>query len=171
VLVPLDFRSFVWPHAARPWVRAAIVWGALLAITGTAQFLPGALAAGRFTHLLVAHSHLAMAGLTSSAGFLLLELGLARDSRWGLFGGWVFALWQGATALHLAALVAAGALEAADPATMLRGSAALSAALGLRWLAGAIALTATSFAIARVFAPARSAQPASGRRAPWAEAA
>lgn len=158
VLVPLDYRAFAWPASARAWSRAATFWGALLALTGVAQFLPEALAAARFTHILVAHSHLAMAGFTSSACFLLLELGLAPgyggEAR---FGGAVFSLWQIATGLHVVALAAVGAMEVGDPAAVLRGSVALSAGLALRWLAGALALAAVAQALARAWAPSRSA--------------
>ncbi|MGE0640613.1 MAG: hypothetical protein AB7G12_04100 [Thermoanaerobaculia bacterium] len=139
VLVPLDFATFDWPPATARWARAAIVWGSILAVSGVVQFLPEPLAAARFTHLLVAHAHAAMAGFTSSSAFVLLELGRAGDRGAGepIGGGRLFALWQGSTMLHVAALATAGALEVQDPAAVLRGSALLSAILAVRWLAGA----------------------------------
>jgi cytochrome c oxidase cbb3-type subunit I len=136
VLVPLDYRGFVWPESTRRWGSASVAWGVLLAASGVVQFLPEPLAATRFTHWLVAHAHLAMAGFTSSAAFLLVELGVAPGA--ALVDRRQFLLWQGGAVLHVAALLAVGWLEIQDPATFLRGSTAVSALLALRWTAGAL---------------------------------
>jgi cytochrome c oxidase cbb3-type subunit 1 len=117
------------------------VWGALLVTTGVLQFLAPPLAALKFTHGLVAHAHLAMAGFASSYAGLLLRLG--EPARGGAVAeSTTFWLWQGGTAAHVVALAAIGALEAADPAFVLRGGAALDALFAWRWLAGLTMLIA-----------------------------
>lgn len=138
VLVPLDYRRFAWPRSAQAWFRATVAWGVVLAVSGVLQFLPAPLAAARYTHLLVAHAHAAMAGFTSSATFVILELGLAGPRPLG--GRPAFVLWQGGSALHVAALAGVGVLEVHDPAAVLRGSVAVSALFALRWCAGATML-------------------------------
>lgn len=141
--LPADLSRFAWPPGTRRWLAAAAVWGSLLLVTGIVQFLPPALERAKFTHVLVAHAHLATAGFASACAAAMLHLGLAPTARARLLIGPVgFWLWHGATALHLIALAALGAIEAADPSAVLRGGAAIDRLFALRWLAGAGMLAA-----------------------------
>lgn len=74
VLVPWDWGGFDWPPSSGPWRKALFLWWALLALTGVAMYLPGLLDRIKFTHGLVAHSHVAMAGFTTSFCGLVLTL-------------------------------------------------------------------------------------------------
>lgn len=139
VLLPRDLRRFAWPRVTERWRAAATAWGALLVVTGVAQFAGEPLARLKFTHALVAHAHLAMAGFASAFAALLLRLGIGTPPAGERATFW---LWQGGTAAHVAALAALGALEAADPALLLRGGATVTALFALRWLAGAAMLGA-----------------------------
>ncbi|HSM15221.1 MAG TPA: hypothetical protein VLA66_14220 [Thermoanaerobaculia bacterium] len=136
-LIPWDYSYFRWPAGAARWLAATAAWGAALLVTGLWQFLPSVLPRAKFTHELVAHAHLAMAGLASSFALLVLHLGLAGTRRAGLLGGrGGFWLWQGATAAMVAALGGLGAVEMADPAAFLRAGAEIESLLVLRWCAG-----------------------------------
>lgn len=143
--LPADLARFAWPPGARRWLVAAALWGSLLLVTGIVQFLPPALERAKFTHVLVAHAHLATAGFASACAAAMLHLGLAPTARARLLTEPVgFWLWQGATTLHLFALAALGAIEAADPSAVLRGGAAVDRLFVLRWLAGAGMLAAAA---------------------------
>jgi cytochrome c oxidase cbb3-type subunit 1 len=56
-------RHFTWPAGSRRWLLAFAGWGAMLLITALFTFLPGVLDRWKFTNALVAHTHIAMAGM------------------------------------------------------------------------------------------------------------
>ncbi|MCM2270374.1 MAG: hypothetical protein NDJ75_09745, partial [Thermoanaerobaculia bacterium] len=143
LLLPWELRRFAWPPAARRWLAAMAAWGLLLVVTALLTFLPAPLARLKFTHGLVAHAHLAMAGFASAYAALLLRLA-PRGAGCGAGERGTFALWQVGLAAHLAALAALAALEAADPAAILRGGAAVATLFALRWVAGAAMLVAAT---------------------------
>lgn len=132
-LVARDWGHFQWPDGARAWRRWTLAWWALLVLSGWVSFLPGVLDRLKFTSGLVAHSHLAMAGFTSA--FCLLLLGLLSPVA-GRLGWW----WNGAVAVHVAALSAAGWMEGGDHGWMLETAGWRRGCFGLRWLAGAVML-------------------------------
>jgi cytochrome c oxidase cbb3-type subunit I len=74
VWVPADAARFVWPAHTRSWRRSMIFWWGALVLTGFLFYLPGILDRLKFTQGLVAHSHLAMAGFTTSFVGLLLSV-------------------------------------------------------------------------------------------------
>jgi cytochrome c oxidase cbb3-type subunit 1 len=141
-LVPWDWSRFAWPPATRGWRLAAMAWGLVLALSGVAQFSPAWLGPAKFTHGLVAHAHLAMAGFTSSVAFLVLESKrvASAPSLSPLGASPMFALWHLGTVFHVLALAGVGVMEVRDPAVFLRGATAVSVLLGVRWLAGAAML-------------------------------
>lgn len=138
------YRTYEWPAAARRWLSALAVWSAVLLLTAVPMFLPGVLDRLKFTNALVAHSHLAMAGMLSSVSCLLLALVL-RDHRLRDVVGEprAFWLWNGGFAVMLVSLVALGLLEAVDPGRMFHADAATSALYGLRLGAGVLMLAAS----------------------------
>jgi cytochrome c oxidase cbb3-type subunit I len=140
----LYFRRFAWTPATRPWLAAAFGWWTLLVITGLITFLPGISEQLKFTHGLVAHAHLAMAGLVTSLHVALLnELRPAHPLRTG------FALWQSACAVYVTAMLILGWREGAHTGELFRSESWTQALLAIRLLAG-VAMAAVSLRWLRV---------------------
>jgi cytochrome c oxidase cbb3-type subunit 1 len=131
------------------------------------MFVPGLLERVKFTNVLVAHAHGAMAGVVTSVDVLLLEAVLGGTALAGLFSDRrAFTLWHGGNLSMIASLVAAGLFEGADPGFLFGPGAmattlyAVRAAAGtamllasLRWLRAAFARTSLVGAVAPVSAP------------------
>lgn len=147
-LLPMAWSRYAWPEAARPWLRAAAGWWGLLVLTGWITFLPGISEALKFTHALVGHAHLAMAGLLTSvnAAILIVLAGRAVPRA-------VFWLWQGGCALYIVAMFILGGAETDQLAAVFRSepwtqglllarlAAGLAMTLGsMRWLASFVRL-------------------------------
>jgi len=73
-LIPRDWSGFVWPANSGAWRIGLIFWWAFLVLSGVAMYQPGVLDHLKFTQGLVAHSHLAMAGFTTSFCALLIVM-------------------------------------------------------------------------------------------------
>lgn len=132
------WQGYDWPAATAPWLRATFVWWLLLVATGWLSFLPEISERLKFTHGLVAHAHLAMAGLVTSANMLILvTLGA------GSFTRRSFLLWQGASAAHILVLFLIGAGEIWAPAGFFRGDAWVDIGYAARLLAGLAMLVAS----------------------------
>jgi cytochrome c oxidase cbb3-type subunit 1 len=135
IWIPLAWwyaRAFQWAPASRPWLVAAFGWWALLVLSGWVIFLPEVADRVKFTNVLVAHSHLAMAGLVTSLHLaVLLNLGPGRAPHAASF--W---LWQAGCILHVGALAWLGFQEAAAPALLLTRGGVADVCYGLRLLAG-----------------------------------
>jgi cytochrome c oxidase cbb3-type subunit 1 len=136
VIIPWDWAGFEWPAGSGVWRGALFGWWALLVLTGVAMFLPGLLDRIKFTQALVAHSHLAMAGFTTSfCGLLAVALGCR------LAGGWrVAAVWHGAVLAMTLVLALMGLAEGGGYAWMLETPWWRAAGLGLRACCGAVML-------------------------------
>ena len=144
-LLPGWLRRFSWPDGSRRWLATFLAWGGALLASAVPMFLPGLLDRIKFTNALVAHAHLAMAGMaTSFAALLLTVLNNATRLSGVLAGraGWM--LWNAGNAVHVAALVTAGALEAADPGVTFRGDASMTVLYAVRAAAGAAMLAAAA---------------------------
>ncbi len=132
------FRRFEWEAPARPWLYGAFVWWLLLVVTGWLSFLPGVSERLKFTNGLVAHAHLAMAGLVTSVNFVILrQLAPRREPRGN------FALWQGACVVHVAALLALGWWERDYAGDLFRGETWTLVLYAVRLAAGAVMLAAS----------------------------
>ena len=132
------WRQFDWGEGARPWLHAAMVWWAILVLSGWLSFLPGISEKMKFTNGLVAHAHLAMAGLlTSVNGVILNQLDGSRPIRRGMH------LWQTATAVHVLVLMVVGWLELSRPGEFFAGASWVTAGFAVRLLAG-VAMTVAS---------------------------
>jgi len=127
------WRSKEWPGSTRPWLNAAQLWWTLLVMSGWVMFLPGVSERMKFTSGLVAHSHLAMAGLVTSVGGLILAqlTGRGVKRRW-------FLAWQLGCGLQIVALTLLGWNEHLDPAASYRSEAWPVLLLGVRLGAGAL---------------------------------
>ncbi len=135
--------SFDWAPHSRLWLGALCAWWSLLAASGVSAFLPGILDHIKFTHALVAHAHLAMAGLLSSYNALVL-LNLRRETLAAfrfLSMPIAFATWHASLILHLAALAGIASVEVTHQGHFFVGGAA--PLFALRLIAG-IAMAATS---------------------------
>lgn len=137
-LLPLGWGRFAWPTEARPWLRAAAVWWALLVLTGWLTFLPGLSERLKFTHALVAHAHLAMAGLVTSVNAAIVVTLSGRAAPRS-----VFAWWQAGCGLFVAAMLALGWSEAEQAAELYRSEGGTQAWFALR-LAGGLMMTGAS---------------------------
>ncbi len=75
-LVYLLWSHYIWNANSRFWRMFFYAWWGLLSFNGVGIFIPGVLDTLKFTNALVAHSHLAMAGMVSCLNMLILcELG------------------------------------------------------------------------------------------------
>ncbi len=137
-LWPLGWGAFGWPAETRPWRHAAAGWWAVLVLSGWLTFLPGLSERLKFTHALVAHAHLAMAGLVTSVNAVVLVTLTGRPAPRG-----VFAAWQAGCALFVGAMLVVGWNEAEQAAELYRGEGAAQVGFILR-LAGGLAMTAAS---------------------------
>ncbi len=137
-LVLHDWRGFRWPHRPHGWRLTTLLWWGLLVVTGFLAFLPDVLDRLKFTQSLVAHSHLAMAGFTTSFCALLLRL---LGNRFGSPGSAI--AWNLAALTMIIVLAAAGWAESAGVNWMAEAPAWRTAALGARTLCGLVMLAAS----------------------------
>lgn len=138
-LLILYLREFEWHAAARPWLRAAWAWWLALVVTGFLTFLPGLSERLKFTNALVAHAHLAMAGLVTS-----MNLAILRQLRGGPAGAprRGFWLWQGGCLVQVVGLLALGWVESGRLADVFLSAGWTQAVYGLRLAAGVAMLAA-----------------------------
>lgn len=123
---------------------AFLGWGGLLVVSAVLIFLPGVLDRVKFTNTLVAHAHLAMAGLATSFAVLVLIVLTEATGLGRIFMERTsFGLWQAGCVAHVSVLVVAGTLEALDPGVLFRLDPGISALYAVRWLAGAAMLAAS----------------------------
>lgn len=130
-LLPLYWRRFDWSVGGRRWLWASWAWWLLLVVTGWLTFLPGLSERLKFTNGLVAHAHLAMAGLVTAVNALVLHTlggGLSRRT--------AFWLWQAGCAAQVALLLALGWVENASAGALFRSEAWTQLIYGGRLAAG-----------------------------------
>lgn len=130
-------RHFAWPEGSRLWLTAFALWGALLLATALFTFLPGILDGWKYTNALVAHTHIAMAGMLSC--FLMLVLiTLDRSGRRArtLSARAAFVLWHSSAYVLCSVLLWIGALEAEQPALVYFSHSSSQLAYLIRLLAG-----------------------------------
>lgn len=131
------WNAFAWHAAATPWLRTAWLWWGGLVLTGFVSFLPGWSERLKFTNALVAHAHLAMAGLVTSVNLALLRQLRGGGTKRG------FWLWQAGCLVHVGVLLALGSVESAHPAALFLSADWTQAAYGVRLAAGAAMLLAS----------------------------
>jgi cytochrome c oxidase cbb3-type subunit 1 len=138
-LLGFAWGGHAWSAAARPWMAASVAWWSLLVISGWFTFLPGFSESLKFTHGLVAHAHLAMAGVVTSVNGLMLTTFTRRAAPRG-----VLACWHGGCALYVASMLVLGAFETEHAGDLFRSELWTQALLGLRLVAGALMLHASA---------------------------
>ena len=113
-------HSWEWPTGANAWVVAFMAWWALLTLNGWFTFLPGWLDHLKFTNALVAHAHLAMAGMATAFSFIILaSLGESKGRGESILGGRrSFWLWNLACLLMVLVLFLQGWREGVDESVL-----------------------------------------------------
>jgi len=147
-LLAVHLRGFQWNSGSRRWLIATLWWWSLLIGTGFLEFCPGILDRTKFTHALVAHAHLAMAGLVTSFNMLLLtNLGPAAGP---LAKRGPFALWHAGLVGHLVTLALLAAFEASDAGWLFERSKTEAGLYIARLFAGTIMAAASIWWLANV---------------------
>lgn len=118
-LLARDWAGFSWPLGSRAWRVSMFGWWGALVITGYLMYFPWILDRIKFTQGLVAHSHLAMAGFTTSFCALLAVVLTRRR----LGGPVSVSIWHGAVVVMLVTLATMGWKEGAEPSWMLTNPA------------------------------------------------
>jgi cytochrome c oxidase cbb3-type subunit 1 len=139
-------RLWDWPAGAYPWLVTFLVWWALLTINGWITFLPGVLVSLKFTNGLVAHAHLAMAGMVTSFNFLILSSLAERQATRPapVFGGWgPFLLWNGGCLAMVGILLYQGVREGHNPGVLFGGDSLTGLVYFVRAGAGFVMLAAS----------------------------
>lgn len=139
-LLPRDWKGFDWPQGAAVWRRAMFGWWGLLVISSLLMYQDGILDRIKFTQALVAHSHMAMAGFTTSFCALLIVLLMRRP----IGGGLSVPAWHAAALMMIITLATAGWLEGAGPHWMADPPAWRIAGFALRAVCGAVMLAASA---------------------------
>jgi len=156
-------RTFTWPAGSRPWLGAVAAWSAALIVDGVFAFMPGVLERWKFTNALVAHAHVAMAGLASSLAVLFLVLLGQGVPTVGLFGDRLaFVLWHGGTAAMVVVLTLLGTLEGLDPGLVPRGGGVVTVLYFARWVAGCAMAAASIRWLRAALDPSPTAGPSKG---------
>ncbi|MBB5352543.1 cytochrome c oxidase cbb3-type subunit 1 [Haloferula luteola] len=133
--LPIWWRRYEWPEGTQWWRQAMFGWWALLVLSGVTAYFPDVLDRLKFTQGLVAHSHLAMAGFTTSfCACLLRLLGVNLGSR---FSAW---LWQGAAWVMVGVLMGMGWAEGGGVAWMAENPGWRIAGWGIRSGCGVVML-------------------------------
>jgi cytochrome c oxidase cbb3-type subunit 1 len=145
LLVMLHWKRFNWDAGSSRWLVASLAWGVALVVTGLLTFLPGASERLKFTDALVAHAHLAMAGmLTSINVVLLLNLGSGAATRRALGSTALFWMWQAGCVVQVVVLSALGWLEGAEPSLLSATDATIDLGYYARLLAGVLMAAAAA---------------------------
>lgn len=134
------FRAFAWPPGVRWALVLAFTWWLALVANGYWSFLPGVAERLKFTDGLVAHAHLAMAGLVTSMNLAILGVLLPGAMK----TTWPFWLWQAGCAVQVAVLLALGWWQGGAPGDAYRSDVWMTAGYAVRLMAGVGMLLASA---------------------------
>ncbi|MCB0346582.1 MAG: hypothetical protein KDD66_15795 [Bdellovibrionales bacterium] len=131
------YRSFEWPSDSKPWLLSFGAWGTVLVITAFVMFLPGVLDQLKFTNGLVAHVHLAMAGMVSSFLMVLLSVEAGAPKNPSIVSRRLpFVLWHIGLVVYLFSMLYVSSIETHHADFLYRSYSARFAAYGSRLLGG-----------------------------------
>jgi cytochrome c oxidase cbb3-type subunit I len=139
-LIPMDWKKFLWPQGTETWRLAALGWWGFLVVSGVFSFLPEILDRLKFTQGLVAHSHLAMAGFTTSFCALLIAA-VSEKSIGGKLSIW---LWNAAVLVMVLVLLGMGWREGAEYSWMISFPEWRQLGLIIRTCCGAVMLAVSA---------------------------
>lgn len=149
-LIACWYFGLKWSVPSKRWRRALFLWFGLLTLHGIIAYLPGILDQIKFTNALVAHSHLAMAGFTSSFVIFLIQQVIPEHFARTFDHRVSFWTWQAATFLYVVVMTLAGLQEAGSPGFIVSPGATYFVLSSLRLLCG-LAMFATSLHWWRTF--------------------
>lgn len=135
-LLPYYFSKQSWKASHPRWQKAMFVWLGILILNGFVTFLPGILDRLKFSNALVAHSHLAMAGFTTSFLIFVLQHILPQEIAARFDHSLAFWTWHLATASYVALMLAAGILESLHPSFLISPGSLRDSLFALRSLCG-----------------------------------
>ena len=135
-LLPYFYTQQSWHRPLVKWQVATFVWLAILICNGLVSFLPGILDKIKFTDALVAHSHLAMAGFTTSFLIFILQQILPEKSSAIFQQSKLFYSWHTATATYILTMLIAGVFESGDSTFTIYPDILRDTLYGIRSLCG-----------------------------------
>lgn len=135
--------GFVWPPELRLWQYAFYAWWGLLTVDGFITFLPGVLDVLKFTNALVAHAHLAMAGMIGALNMMVLgSLGsVEAGDPW--CDRTAFWLWQIGLLTYVIVMTGQGVREGLEPQVLWGENGLTQSAYVVRLMAGVLMLAAS----------------------------
>jgi cytochrome c oxidase cbb3-type subunit 1 len=135
-----DWSRYSWPDQSRVWRTAMFTWWGILVLTAYLMYFPWILDRIKFTQGLVAHTHLAMAGFTTSFCALLVVLitGMAMG------GPVTITIWHLSVVVMIIMLAAMGWNEGAGPSWMLENPSWREIGLGVRSACGLAMLSVST---------------------------
>lgn len=136
------YQAYEWSPQLLRWLKAFLFWWGFLTVSGFISFLPEVLAVMKFTNGLVAHAHLAMAGMLGAFNMLILgALGRSEPN-----DPWcdqsAFWLWNVGTMLYVVSMLVQGVREGLDPTVLFGANAGTTTLYAIRLLAGLILIIA-----------------------------
>ena len=135
-LLPYYYSKQEWKTPHPLWQKAMFVWLGVLILNGFITFLPGILDRLKFSNALVAHSHLAMAGFTTSLLIFVLQQILPQKIALRMNNRRAFWSWHLATAGYIVLMIFAGIFESTDPSFLTYPGVLRDTLYGLRSLSG-----------------------------------
>ncbi len=152
LLVAWLWNGYEWKRESRLWRGMFFFWWGLLAVSGWLVFLPDVLEVIKFTNGMVAHAHLAMAGMVSALNMLMLiEMGGSDRVARSLASPRVAWFWNLALALFVAALAYQGFREGKDPSRLFLFGEVSAVLYFLRLVAGAVMLYCSIFWVCKIW--------------------
>jgi len=143
VLIPFVWAyvwTWKWAEGTETWVGAFLFWWSILTVDGWITFLPGFLDRMKFTNAMVAHAHLAMAGMMTSFGIVMLGSlhGSGNSCPEYLRSRLAFLLWNGACLVMVVVLQVQGWREGANPGVLFGHDSLTGLVYLIRAVAGAV---------------------------------
>ncbi len=151
-LVAWLWSGYQWKSESRLWRGMFLFWWSALALSGWLTFLPDVLDTIKFTNGMVAHAHLAMAGMVSALNMvILIEMGGLKRVQTALSGRVLTWIWNGSLLLFVVALATQGYREGVNPSRLFLFDETTATLYGLRLLAGGAMFLCSVFWVTKIW--------------------